>query len=245
MFPFPDLGPDPIGPWIPYNRGMGVWKMRSTIFVVLISAVLTSCNSQMRSQANTSDGDQTQVSAGLNGVVKARALIPLTAVEGSLSIRALKQLPIKIINLANVRFDISTADFKVPEISNSLLEFGKLSLADLFDNDLRVCGADKKSKCSKAYIQIYTTGTDGPGFYNEEGGYGMPISTNQVKGTPLWVGLEVPNAAVVQTIDLDPKKRVLRLVDFPTPQYELRSDFSEAGAGVYNTTLVIEYGLLQ
>jgi hypothetical protein len=61
----------------------------------------------------------------------------------------------------------------------------------------------------------------------------------------LTVGLGAANAAVVQKISIAANKHVLHLSDFPSSQYQMRTDFTEAGAGSYSTTLVIEYGLLE
>jgi hypothetical protein len=62
--------------------------------------------------------------------------------------------------------------------------------------------------------------------------------------SPLTVGLGAANAAVMQTISIAATKRVVRLSDFsPMPNYNIKFDFTDAGAGDYSTTIVLEYGL--
>lgn len=152
-------------------------------------------------------------------------------------------IPISVINAPNSEMTINTSKFTVPTITNAPLSFGELSISGLMDNNLNVCGKDGKTKCTTAVIRIYTVGPNA-GFYNSDIADSRDITANLSTSKPLNVGVGVGGAAVVQTIPIGASKHVFRLSDFvTTPAYKINSDFTEAGAGTYATTLVIEYGL--
>lgn len=220
-------------------------KIFSTL-LLLSTATLTAC-SGFDSATNRLTPDNPNQSQGItSGVVRAQAYFDVqVGDQGEVSISKKVEIPVTVVNPSNVRFALNTDAFIFPNMSNALLSFGKIAIGDLFDNDLKICGTNKNKKCAKAYIQIYTIGTAGSGLYNAVGGYGMPLFAIPNGGSNMAVGLEAANAAVVQTVNLATAKNVLRLSDFPTPVYEIQSDFTEAGAGSYSTTLVVEYGLLE
>lgn len=180
-----------------------------------------------------------------DGVVKVRAMIPVQVDSSGKMRPALSEsTPIIVVNPTAVRFTLDLSAFVMPAASNAVLSFGEITISDLFDNDLRVCGATGKVKCTQAFIQMYTTGVAGSGVWNAIDGYGMPISASLAGSTPSTVGLTAASAAVVQTHTLTGSKNVFRLRDLTVaPVYEVNADFSDAGAGSYATTLVVEYGL--
>lgn len=139
-----------------------------------------------------------------------------------------------------VRFSLDFSQAALPPIRNQMLYFGKLAIAELSDNDLRSCNG---RQCTRAFIRMYTTGTAGAGAWNNAGAYGMPIYANRTGEAAKTVGLNVAGAAVVQTYTIPANKTSLSLADFPSAAYEMRSDFMDAGAGTFGTTLVVEYGL--
>jgi hypothetical protein len=150
--------------------------------------------------------------------------------------------PVTVTNAAAVTMTLDNSNFTAPTITNDLLDFGYLALSALRDNSLRVCGPSGNTKCTKAFIRVYTTGVAGEGLYNAADGYGAPMTSSLT--TPLSVGLGAANAAVMQSITIANSKRIVRLNDFtPTPNYNVKFDFTEAGAGDYSTTIVVEYGL--
>lgn len=222
--------------------------MNSIKLAAGISAAIllfTACDGKNR--RNTPPFDPPQTGTDVGGVVKGTAYIPVeVAADGSMRPSASITYPVTIVNPPNVRFNVDTSKMVVPVISNTMLEFGKAELSELHDNNLSVCGSNGSTKCTSAYVRMYTTGKPGAGVWNSaDGGYGMPIYANMT-GTPrLTVGLNAANAAIVQKITIGGNKHVLNLNDFPTAAYEMRADFTEAGAGTYSATLVIEYGLLQ
>lgn len=209
--------------------------------------VLGACSNGVGNSAGGGEGGHTPATQGItNGVVKVQAVIPVTMDRAGL-IRPNARIdnPITIINPSNVKFEIAGNAVTIPTITNGMLDLGKLTIGELFDNDLSVCGANGKTRCTRGYIQMYTTGTPGAGIWNKDGGYGMPMYANQTGATRLVIGLGAANAAVVHEFSLSGVKGVLRLSDLPSPAvYEMKTDFTDAGAGTYSTNLVVEYGLL-
>ena len=94
-------------------------------------------------------------------------------------------------------------------------------------------------------IRTYTTGRAGPGVWNDEDAYGAPIAASMDPTLPGGtVGLDPAGAYVLQSIAIPPSKHTIKLSDFtPAPRYNYKADFTEAGAGTYSTTLVVEYVL--
>lgn len=152
------------------------------------------------------------------------------------------QIPVSITNEASTITEFDTSQVVMPTITNSVLNLGSISLNQFSDNNLQVCGNAGTTQCSNAIIRIYTTGTEGPGFYNTTGGYGAPITAGQ--STMTTVGLGNTAAATLQTINISNTTHVLSLSSFNSPKYNLKADFTNAGAGTYTATLVIEYVLM-
>lgn len=197
--------------------------------------------------ASHQDGSQqAPPNESLDGLVKGRALLTLDLAAGAFSPLATSgTIPVQIVNDASTTFTLDVSRFAIPRAANAVLDFGSVAVGGLFDNDLRRCGTNGNAKCTKAFLRMFTTGVAGAGLYNAAGGYGMPITAGLSGATAQTVGLEVANSVVLQTITIAANKNVLRLLDFaPVPAFLIKSDFSDAGAGSYSTTLVLEYGLL-
>jgi len=93
---------------------------------------------------------------------------------------------------------------------------------------------------------LASIGADGAGLYNSADGYGAPISSGLQNSASYSIGLGPSGAATLQSFVIPANKNVLRLSDFsPTPVYQLAADFTNAGAGTYETTVVIEYLLAE
>lgn len=177
-------------------------------------------------------------------VVRSRAEFTVTAGSGARSFRAnvSQTQPVTVTNAAATSMTLDNSGFVPPTISNAMMDFGNLAISALSDNDLKVCGAGGNQKCGTALIRIFTTGTAGAGLFNSADNYGVPLTAALT--TPLTIGLNAAAAAVMQTISIPANKRVVRLSDFsPTPSYNVKADFTDAGTGSFSTTIVVEYAL--
>lgn len=176
-------------------------------------------------------------------VVHSQAMMDISVSGGQASIASITNSnPVSVVNAASSTMAVDSSKFKAPTITSSLLNFGTLSITALSDNDLNVCGAAKNTKCGNALLRMYTTGVAGAGLYNAIGAYGAPMTSTLT--TPLTVGLNVAGAAVMQTLVIPAGKNVVALADFATkPLYTINFNFSNAGAGNYSTTVVLEYAL--
>ncbi len=161
------------------------------------------------------------------------ALVIPSAIAQSASV------PITYTNSASITYSISTAGLlpNPTQDASNILDLGSLSLSTLDDNKLKVCGTGGTTKCTKAFIRFYTTGTMA-GFTNASDGYGVPVTSGSQT-----IGLGVANAIKVQEITIGSTKNRIVLADFPSPTYPLKADMSNAGAGTYTMTLVMEYAL--
>lgn len=182
-------------------------------------------------------------------IVKSRFTAEIsTDASGAMKVAAVGNpvnIPVTVINAPNVKVTFDTSGFVVPAVSNQVLSFGTLKLTELMDNNLKVCGADGKTRCSGAAVRMYTTGVAGSGVYSAADGWGAPIVATNAAGQSLRVGLGAENAAVVQSQSFANGKNVFRLSDFTSASdYGVSADFTDAGAGDYSTTLVIEFGLV-
>jgi hypothetical protein len=151
--------------------------------------------------------------------------------------------PVDVIVDPSTTMTVSDTNFVVPTITNALLDFGQLEVTDMFDNNLATCGVGGDEHCGNAFFRMYTSGTTGPGFWNATGGYGVP-ALGGLAGGLQELGLGVENAVEIITLEIGPFQNTLSLSDFVTPPvFNVKGDFTLAGAGSYNTTIVIEYGL--
>jgi len=155
--------------------------------------------------------------------------------------RGTTQQPINGIVPENVSFTVSSTGFLAPTITNGVVSYGTLNVTALRDNSLRICGTGRNQRCTTGIVRIYSTGTTGPGLWSEVEGYGLPITS----GTST-VGLGAANAAVAGTHTIAASRRVLTLSQFTTTgslAIPISVDFTDAAAGTYSTTLVVEYAL--
>lgn len=143
---------------------------------------------------------------------------------------------------ASVEFTLSGTNFISPLVPGTgVTSYGYLRLTHLRDNDLEVCGLGGDEQCTTAAIRIYTTGP-GPGFYNSEKAATLPITTT----SSVNVGFGPENATQLASVDVSADD-VLNLVEMtggPTfLKIPISINFTEAPAGSYTTTLVVEYVL--
>lgn len=151
--------------------------------------------------------------------------------------------PVTVTVSPSTIMTLNTSAFSVPTITSAILDFGTIALSALSDNNLVLCGTAGNQHCNTALIRMYTTGQNGAGLWNSSGAYGAPITAGISGGTLSTVGLGSANAAVLQTISLASSKNVVHLTDFTASNFDVKIDFSNAGVGSYQTTLVVEYDL--
>jgi len=140
-------------------------------------------------------------------------------------------------------FTINVSGMSASGFSGNTLNLGSVALATLSDNDLKVCGSNGNTKCTSSAIRVYTTGNTA-GFVNITDGYGAPVYTGTLNPTSP-VGLLSAGSVQVQTLSIPNSKHTIELSDFPSPSYAVTSDFSNAGAGAYTMSYVVEYVLFQ
>lgn len=143
-------------------------------------------------------------------------------------------------NAERVNFTINTTLFGASGFTSDTLNLGSISISSIDDNKLKVCGINGNQKCNLAIIRVYTIGTI-EGFVNTADQYGVPVYAGSLNPS-MPVGLNSNGSVQVQTVNISNKNR-LRLNDFPTPSYEVKSDFSNAGSGDYSMNFVVEYVL--
>jgi hypothetical protein len=91
-------------------------------------------------------------------------------------------------------------------------------------------------------IRVYTTGNVA-GFVNIDDQYGAPVYAGTLTPTTA-VGLNAAGAVNTATDTIPSSTHVLNLAAaFPSANYNVTSDFSNAGAGSYSMSFVMEYAL--
>ena len=210
--------------------------MRTWMSLMVCAGFLSACGKQV----NPLDGVRPD-----EYVVRARAEMQVTTDGAGRVMRSNVQQnqPVTVTLAAASSMTLDNSAFVVPTITNASMDFGRLKISALTDNNLKVCGAGGTTACGTALIRLFTTGVAGAGIFNAADNFGAPL-TGALTTTPLNIGLLVANAAVTQTITIPATKKVVRLSDFtPTPSYNIKADFTNAGAGTYTTTIVVEYAL--
>jgi hypothetical protein len=144
-------------------------------------------------------------------------------------------------NAASVNFTINVANFAAGSFNGDTLSLGYVSLNSLSDNHLKICGNNSNQKCTQAIIRVYTTGSIS-GFVNTADSYGLPVYAGSLDPNSA-VGLNAAGSVQVQTYTIPANKNKITIADFPSPSYNVSSDFSNAGSGLYSMTFVVEYAL--
>lgn len=157
-------------------------------------------------------------------------------------------------NPSVVSFSINTSAFGTAmTISGTDLNLGSISIASLDDNTLRVCtgvGAPG-NKCNRLYIRVFTLGTasggvtNTSGFINVSDLYSLPVYAGNVS-TEIGYNAAanasiVSNAAVVHTYTIP--NGVNRVRNLVIPSIPIKADLSNAGNGLYEMNLVVQYAL--
>lgn len=189
-----------------------------------------------------------------NVIVKSRAVFTISAGTPTVAARVFNFLVptayassgsqfVSVVNSPSSTLTLDATNFSPPAISNAVLDFGNIQVSDLLDNNLNLCGVGGDEQCGTALLRIYTTGTAGAGLYNAVDDFGAPILAGPNGGALATVGLDPANSIIVDAISIPASKHVVRLSDFTNQDFQFQIDFTDAGAGAYETTLVIEYAL--
>lgn len=232
------------------KRLEGFFSPAPLIVLSATGLVLSGCGSKSNGSSEPAPSTPSAQANEAPFVVRSRSVFNVST-DGSASepsevspLSVSTDVPVTAVNAPKTSMTISTSSFKVPTVTNSVLSFGSVKISALVDNDLNVCGVDGHSACTKAVIRIYTTGAAGAGMWNVAGGYGMPLTAKLGSGTAVLIGLGAANGAVMQSVTIASTKHSVLLADLiPSPTYSISSDFTNAGAGTYSTTMVVEYGL--
>lgn len=147
-------------------------------------------------------------------------------------------------NAASTNFTINVTGLAptfTPTFTGNTLNLGSVALATLSDNNLKVCNPGGNTKCTQAIIRVYTTGSTA-GFIQTTDLYGAPVFTGTLNPASA-VGLNAAGSVQVQLFTIIASDHKIGIVDFPSPTYAVTSDFSNAGAGNYSMTYVVEYAL--
>lgn len=158
-------------------------------------------------------------------------------------------------------FTLSTSSFmsgSYPNVSGDDLNMGNISINSLDDNTLRVCtgvGAPG-NKCNRLYIRVFTLGsniantiTGVPGFINVDAtpAYGIDVLAGAVT-TPIGFNsnqnaTSVVDAATVFTYTIPGNMNRVRLSNTGPITFPMKADLSNAGNGLYEMRLVVQYAL--
>jgi hypothetical protein len=232
---------------------MKITKISLALCLTLALVQLSACGKQPDA---ASSPIELPITSPIDGsVVKARATLELSVGDSSpaqgLSAGAKNTLMVTTSGSQSISttlsplmtFTLSNSLFSVPAnpTPNAIDDFGFLQLTALADNTLDVCGTNSTNHCGNAIIRAYTTGTAGAGLWNTTDAFGAPITMGN--STLATVGLNVAGALALQQLPIPSTKHTVNLADFPNPKYDVKVNFTNAGAGAYSTTLVIEYVL--
>jgi hypothetical protein len=180
-------------------------------------------------------------------------LIKKSYASGACSIgQCIDYSDITITDIESTTFDLTQSEqfFNVdPSNPNDDLQgIVSLTIGNLFDNNLFVCGG---FKCTSALIRIYTTNATGqelgPGLYDPVSQQSIPIFvTSPLFFTPTEIPyLQLPSSLVLDSIALPVQQQVVSLNsgDFANDVYPIMADFTSAGPGNYKAHVVVEYDL--
>lgn len=136
----------------------------------------------------------------------------------------------------------------VPTLSGdtNTLDLGIIIATTVRTNKLKICGAGGNEKCTSAIIRAYTAdviGSEGiAGFVNTTDGYGVPAFIGPVTASDL-LGLGLSSPVVLDEYVIPSNVNKLTESLFTDLDYVASVDFSNAGSGDYEMTLVIELAL--
>ncbi len=224
------------------------------VMMVLISTTMIACGkAKSFGMADSPELPKINIPNEDGSVIRGRAVYTITNEELSAMHKFMNQLlmpsayaatgtsTVSYNNAGVTSFTINVSNFTPGSVSNDILSLGNFSISALSDNTLKVCGVNSNQKCNKAIIRVYTTGSVA-GFVNTDDNYGLPVYTGTLNPTTA-LGLNAAGAVQVQTYTIPSNSNIVKLSNFSNPTYNVTADFSNAGAGLYQMTYVVEYAL--
>jgi hypothetical protein len=230
----------------------------ASIAILTITLMLTACGgAKLDSVGSVIPANLTPVGeVDSNGIViKSRAAFTISTDSPSLAKTLFRNLlpsayaltgsqGVTVVNSANSTMTLDATAFLLPAVTNAALNFGSLTVSNLQDNSLSVCGTSGKTKCGTALIQMYTSGQPGAGLWNAVEAYGVPITAKLDTTTTVQTLNTSASKVTVQSVSIAPNLKVLRNTNFANAlKYDVGSDFTDAGSGSFTTTIIVEYGL--
>jgi len=212
------------------------------IFSLTLALALAACAPKHDDQSPVDNPSPVKTETPDESVVRGSATVTVTS--NDISAMANGSATVTYANAPSVNFKIDASALVAGAMTGNTLSLGKVAVSDLSDNALNICGTNGKTKCTKAIIRLYTTGTIA-GFVNtsDSTSYGVPVFASGLNPTTA-LTLGSPGVTT-QQVTIANNTHVLKLADFTSPSYDITSDFSNAGAGQYSMTLVVEYALSQ
>lgn len=151
-------------------------------------------------------------------------------------------------NAASSSFSLTSGSISTSptfSLDGLTLDFGSVSLSNLDDNKLKVCGGIGTqagvgtTKCNTAIVRVYAASGDADGvFCNSADLYCVPMKVN---GSVFGVG--AANAQNVLTYNIPASTNRLRKSQLGVTSWPLDADMSNAGTGNYSATIIVEYVL--
>lgn len=211
--------------------------------LILFSLLATGCGGGFKPLEYSANPEIPDVPPSIDTdvVVRGMAIVEIKSDPLAYHTEATGSVNVTYVNAASVNFTINTAAFTAGAITGDTLSLGHVDLATLSDNNLKVCGAGGNQKCLKAIIRVYTTGST-TGFVQTTDLYGAPVFAGTLNPA-VPIGLNSAGNVQVQLFNIAANKNKVKLSDFPSPNYVVTSDFSNAGSGSYAMTFVVEYAL--
>jgi hypothetical protein len=223
-----------------------------------IALLLSGCGNASSSQfknisANTGVSEPIDTTQEDGVVVHGRAIVTVSTEQETTLAKAMGlifpkayaangSVIVNYTNSASTTFTLNNSAFTPGAFTGTTLSLGNIAISALSDNNLKVCGTGSNTKCTGAVIRVYTTGSIA-GFVNTADAYGVPVYAGTMSPTTP-VGLLAGGSVQVQGLNsISSSKHTVTLADFPSPSYAVTSDFSNAGAGSYSMTYVVEYVL--
>lgn len=233
--------------------------MQALLLILIMFLTLASCGETYEFARINRDTKVSHIPPVGSYIPIARAYITVKKGKSGNIVKALKFLSpvstayaavaaaVTYVSIANTTFVVDTSTL-VPVLSGdaNTLDLGSVTVTDLKTNQLKICGVGGNQKCTEAIIRVYTTELAGfagiSGFVNKDDSYGVDLFSGKGIADQL-TGLDAIGSVTVQSFVIVANDKKLSLADFPSPTYLVEVDFSNAGAGNYEVTYVIELAL--